>query len=591
MTTISANLFVANNPGVLAAGGSGLDLNGLLLTKSNRVPVGAVMSFSSPTAVQSFFGGTSAELKFAGGGSGLGSGYFGGFDTSTIKPGELLVAQYNTVAVSAYLWGGNASAITLTQLQSFNASLTVTINGTPTTASVNLSGATSFTNAAQLIETDLAISGVAAAAFTGAITANVLTVTSPTGAPLAVGQKITGATVAAATFISSLGTGTGAAGTYNLTTTAGSPISAESMTSTQPAVTFDSITSAFVINSGTTGTGSTMAFASGPMAVDLLLTQATGAVLSQGAAVATPSTFMNNLLSVTTNWVTFTHCFDPDNGSGFTNKLAFSAWNSSKNNRFMYVPFDTDVTPQTENPDPSCFAAAVAAASISGTSIQAEPLGDQNLCAFVCGAVASINLNQPGGRISMAYKKQAGLVPGVLTDTAAINLGGNPQVTGDRGNGYNYYGAIATANQSFIDYQRGFVSGPFLWIDTYVNQIALNAAMQLDLMELQEQANSIPFTSSGDGLIEAALADTIQQFTTFGAIVAGVTLSASQIAQANAQAGGLNIGPTLQNQGWYLFLTTPSSTVRQGRGPRAITFFYCDGESVQSFSLGTVTVL
>jgi hypothetical protein len=591
MTTISANLFVANNPGVLAAGGSGLDLNGLMLTKSNRVPIGTVMSFSGPDAVQSFFGGTSAEFKFAGGGSGLGSGYFGGFDTSTIKPGALLVAQYNTAAVSAYLWGGNASAITLTQLQAFNASLTVTINGTPTTASVNLSGATSFTNAAQLIETDLAISGAAAAAFTGAITGNVLTVTSPTGSPLAVGQKITGATVAAATFISSFGTGTGGAGTYNLTTTAGAPIGAESMTSTQPAVYFDSQTSAFVINSGTTGTGSTMAFASGAMATDLLLTQPTGAYLSQGAAAATPSTFMNNLTSVTTNWVTFTHCFDPDNGSGFTNKLAFAAWNSSKNNRFMYVPFDTDVTPETQNPDPTCFSAAVNAASISGTSIQAEPLGDQNLCAFVCGAVASINLNQPGGRISMAYKKQAGLVPGVMSDTAAINLGGNPQVTGDRGNGYNYYGAIATANQNFMDYQRGFVSGPFLWIDTYINQIAMNAAMQLDMMELQEQANSIPFTSAGDGLVEAALADTIQQFTIFGAIVAGVTLSASQIARVNAQAGGLNIGPTLQNQGWYIFLTTPSSTVRQGRGPRAITFFYCDGGSIQSFSLGTVTVI
>ena len=261
MTTISANLFVANNPGVLAAGGSGLVMNGLLLTKSNRVPIGSVMSFNGPTAIQSFFGGVSAEYNFAGGGVNLGSGYFGGFDTSTIKPGALLVAQYNTAAVSAYLWGGNTSAITLIQLQAFNASLTVDINGTPTTASINLSGATSFTNAAQLIETDLAISGAAATSFTGAITGNVLTATAVTGI-LAVGQKITGATVASATFIASLGTGTGGAGTYNLTTTAGSPIGAEAMTSTQPAVYFDSVTSAFVVNSSTTGTGSTMAFAS-----------------------------------------------------------------------------------------------------------------------------------------------------------------------------------------------------------------------------------------------------------------------------------------------------------------------------------------
>jgi hypothetical protein len=591
MTTINASLFVANNPGVLAAGGSGLVLNGMLLTKSTRVPIGSVMSFGGPIAVQSFFGGVSAEYKFAGGGTNLGSGYFGGFDTSTIKPGALLVAQYNPNAVSAYLWGGNASAITLTQLQAFNASLTVTINGTPTTASIDLSGATSFTNAAQLIETDLAISGVAEATFTGTVAAAVLTVSgSVTGNPIAVGQKITGTNITAGTFIASFGTGTGGAGTYNLnqSMTEATP---ETISSFAPAVYFDSVTSAFVINSGTTGAGSTMAFASGALATDLLLTQATGAYLSQGAAAATPSTFMNNLISISTNWATFTHCFDPDNGSGFTNKLAFTAWNNSQNNRFMYVPFDTDGTPLTENPDAACYAAAVAAGNYSGTSIQSEPLGDQNLCAFVCGAVASINFNQAGGRISMAFKKQTGMVPGVTTSTAAINLGGNPQVTGDRGNGYNYYGGIATANQGFIDYQRGFVSGPFQWIDTYINQIALNAQLQLDLMELLEQSNSIPFNSSGDGSVEAAIAPTVQQFITFGAIVPGVTLSASQIAQANAAAGGLNIGPTLQNQGWYLYLTTPSSTVRQGRGPRQITFFYVDGESVQSFSLSTVTVL
>ena len=111
MTTIPASLFVADNPSVLSAGGSGLVLNGLLLTKSTRVPIGSVMQFGSPLAVQNFFGGVSAEANFAGGGTNLGSGYFGGFDTSTIKPGNLLVAQYNPAAVNAYLWGGNASAI------------------------------------------------------------------------------------------------------------------------------------------------------------------------------------------------------------------------------------------------------------------------------------------------------------------------------------------------------------------------------------------------------------------------------------------------------------------------------------------------
>jgi hypothetical protein len=171
-----------------------------------------------------------------------------------------------------------------------------------------------------------------------------------------------------------------------------------------------------------------------------------------------------------------------------------------------------------------------------------------------------------------------------------VNLGGNPQVEGDRGNGYNYYGAIATANQNFTNYQRGFVSGPFQWLDTYVNQIALNSDLQLALMLLLQQSNSIPLNSAGDGQIESSLADDIQKYIDFGAIVKGVPLSSSQAIKVNTAAGGKIIAPTLSNQGWYLLIAPASPSNRQSRGPRQITFFYMDGESVQSFSLSS-TVL
>lgn len=591
MTTISANNFVATTPGVLAAGGTGLVLNGLVLSKGTRVPIGSVMSFASAAAVAAFFGGTSIEAIVAGGGPGLGSGYFGGFDSSTVKPASILFAQYNAAPVSAYLRGGNISALTLTQLQALNGTLSVTIDGTPQSNTVNFSGATSFTSAAQLTETALGISGTSQGTGTATIAGTVMTVSAVLtgGTPFQVGDKVTGAGVTAASFIASLGTGTGGAGTYNLTqsSTVGSGIT---VTSFLPAVQFDSVSGAFVINSGTVGAASTITVGSGAMATSMLLTAATGAVLSQGAIAAVPATFMNNMVSQNRNWVSFMTAFDPDNGSGFVNKLAFSAWANGQNNRYVYVPFDTDPTPTTQNPATASYGAAVSGANYSGTSIQWEP-SDLNLCAFVCGAIASINFNQAGGRIAFAYKTQTGLVPGVTTDTAAINLGGNPQVQGDRGNGYNYYGAIATANNNFTDYQRGLVSGPFLWLDTYVNQIAMNADFQLALMTLMQQANSIPFNAAGDGQIEAALNDPIQKYVSFGAIVPGVTLSSSQISAVNAAAGGRNIASVLGTQGWYLLIVPATPTLRQSRGPRALTFFYTDGESVQSFTLSSVVLL
>lgn len=588
MTTISANNFVNEIPGVISAGGNGLVLNGLILSNSTRVPIGTVLSFPNGAAVAAYFGGTSIEATIAQGGVGLGSGYFGGYDGSTIKPGAMLVTQYNTAAVSAYLRGGNISALTLTQLQSLNGTLSVTIDSVLKTGSVNFSGATSFTNAAQITEGVLAISGASQGTATATIAAAVMTVaTVLTGTnPFAVGDKITGAGVTANTFIASFGTGTGGAGTYNLTQT--SAVGPITVTSLLPAVFFDSVSGAFVIQSGTTGASSTITFGSSAMATSMLLTSATGAVLSQGAIAAVPATFMNNVVSVNRNWASFMTGFDPDNGSGFVNKLAFSAWANGQSNRYVYVPFDTDVSATVAVPATSSYGYALSQAAYSGTALQWEP-SDLNLCSFVCGSIASVNFNQLNGRTAFAYRKQTGLLAGVTTDTAAINLGGNPQTIGDRGNGYNYYGAIATANQNFIDYQRGFISGPFLWIDTYINQVAMNADFQLALMTLMEQVTSIPFNSAGDATIESALADTILKYKNFGAIVPGVTLSASQISQVNS-AAGKNIAPTLSTQGWYLLIVAASSTIRQSRGPRAMTFFYVDGGSVQSFSL-TSTVL
>jgi hypothetical protein len=54
------------------------------------------------------------------------------------------------------------------------------------------------------------------AVVTGSIATTVLTVTAVTSGTLAVGQPISGAGVTAGTFISSLGTGTGGIGTYNV---------------------------------------------------------------------------------------------------------------------------------------------------------------------------------------------------------------------------------------------------------------------------------------------------------------------------------------------------------------------------------------
>src|SRR5262249_55882842 len=132
-----------------------------VLTTSTRIPLTGtngptVQSFATAAAVASFFGASSTEARIAGGAANQGSGYFGGFDNSAVKPGSVLFAQYNTTAVAAYLRGGNVSALTLAQLQAINGTLSAVFDGyNRSAASINLSGASSFSSAATLIQTGL----------------------------------------------------------------------------------------------------------------------------------------------------------------------------------------------------------------------------------------------------------------------------------------------------------------------------------------------------------------------------------------------------------------------------------------------------
>lgn len=575
MATIPASAFVNVTPNVLTAGGSALDVIGLMLSSGTRVPIGSVAAYPSVAAVITAFGAGSAEAVAA-------AVYFAGFDNSSVKPASMLVAQYPISAVAAYLRGGNVSALTLTQLQAINGTLSVTIDAVLKTGTVNLAGATSFSNAAQIIADTLDIENGQAAAFTASITTTVMTVSAISSGTIAVGQLVDGAGTTPGTYIVSLGTGTGGIGTYNVN--ASQTVGSSALTTAFPGVTYDSISGGFVITSSTTGATSTITIGSGTAAAGLKLTTATGAVLSQGSAVGVPGTFMDAVAAITQNWATFFNLADPDNGSGNTLKLAFAAWTGGKNNRYAYIAWDNDPAPAASNAAPTSLGAKVAVAGYSGTHIigqDANGIATASHAAFVSGAIASINFAELDGRADLAFRTQAGLLATCTDQTAMNNL---------IANGYNFYGASATANQGFVFLYPGSVSGAFLWLDSYINQIQLNAALQLALMVLLTQQKSVPYTPAGFGLIEAACADPINAALNFGTIRPGVVLSALQIAAVNA-AAGVTIANTLQQRGWYLQVAAPGPAVRIARGSPIGKFWYTDGQSVQNINLTSTDVL
>jgi hypothetical protein len=496
--SIPASLIASATPSVISAGGTALDLIGFMLTTSTRAPIGAAPTFPTADAVTNYFGEGSPE-------SALAAVYFNGFNNSTKKAGSLGFFQYATAPVSAYLRGGSLAAMTLTQLKALTGILTVAVDGTAkTSTTINLSAATSFSNAATII----------AAGFTSG-----------------------------------------------------------------PAVTYDSIASAFVFTSTTTGATSTITFATGTLSASLNLTQATGAVTSQGAVASAPGTTMDALKRATTNWASFMTTFDPDNGSGNTNKIAFASWTVSQGNRFLYAAWDQDATPTTTNPATTSLGFQVLNGNMSGVAPIWSPA---DKAAFLMGYVASLDFNATNGRATAAFRSQDGLVPDVTDGTTYSNL---------IANGYNCYGDFATANDDFDFFSNGQLGGQFEWIDSYVNQIWLNNQFQLAMMTGLTQVNSIPYNTDGDALIESFLKDPITQFKTFGGLRAGVQLSAAQAAEVNS-AAGLAIDGTLFAQGWYLqvLASTTAAQVRGARQSPPINFWYMDGGSVQVLQMASILV-
>lgn len=143
--TIPASDIVVVNPGVVGSGGNPLALNGVILSKNTLLPTAAVQSFASADAVSAFFGPASAEYAIA-------QIYFLGFDNSSIKPGTLFFAPYVDADRAAWLQSGSLSGMSLADLQALSGVLTVTVDGTAkTSSSINLSTATSFSDAATKI--------------------------------------------------------------------------------------------------------------------------------------------------------------------------------------------------------------------------------------------------------------------------------------------------------------------------------------------------------------------------------------------------------------------------------------------------------
>ena len=145
LASIPASEIVTVLPSVLGAGGTAMALNAVIISDDVKF---VAKEYSNADAVGNDYGTTSDKYKFA-------QIYFNGFTGSTVKPSALFISKYSAVASAAKLTGASLRSMSLNQLKAITGAISVTINGVLKTGTVNLSAATSFSNAATLIATAL----------------------------------------------------------------------------------------------------------------------------------------------------------------------------------------------------------------------------------------------------------------------------------------------------------------------------------------------------------------------------------------------------------------------------------------------------
>lgn len=518
--SIPAGRIVALSARVISGGGNDLETNGMVLTKSALLPTGNLaMIFSSADAVSELFGPEADETAFA-------QQYFTGVNNQQKAPESLVIGRRVAEAAAAWIRGGVLSA----DLAAFKAitdgSMVITVGGDEkTVSSLDLSSATSLSDVATKVAE--AITGV-----TGSYDSNSNTFTFTTEA-------------------------TGAEATIGYAS--------------------DAVSAA--VGMAVVGEAKVSPLAEGTPIADMLgLTQASAAVLSQGADQMTEADNLNAICEVTRNWVGFTTLWETE----LAEAEALAAWADSTGDDYVYFDWtlDENVTSQLTQSDTK------PALLEEQYNCTACIYGDWRDAAFALAVGASIAWTRTQGMKVWFAKTASGISPRVTSESVADAL---------EAVRCNYTGEFATRNDRFDFFNQGtLTSDQYGYIDVLYGSIYLKNAIQVSCMEGFQRTNRTPYNARGTALIRAWVQDPINRCINNGVIDAGITLNESQRAQIMQEVGD-DLADTacndIQSKGYFVNISLPDAAGRATREAPYVTVYYAYAGSVQSLQCEVVSVI
>ena len=338
--------------------------------------------------------------------------------------------------------------------------------------------------------------------------------------------------------------------------------------------TYSSITQAFTISDGIADGTSTVEYTIDDTGVGLgsilKLTESTGAVLSQASLALTPTETMEAIIAITRNWVSYTTLWDVSTEVGYAEALELAKWANDKSNRYIYFLWSSE-TNLTISGNTSHIANSIETYDYASVCIMYNLVDHAS---FFMGMGASIDYTALNGTISFASKTQSGLTISANTDGEFDAL---------IANGVNFYANFASANDSFRFSENGKVTGIFKWIDNLYNQIWLSDQIQISEATLLGAVNKLDYGTEGQQLLRATIVSVMKKAIYNGVAQTGNEYDDAETAILKVEAG-IDITPDLENIGYYIKITPPTSSTRANRPAMALQIWYTNNGSFYSIS-------
>lgn len=337
-------------------------------------------------------------------------------------------------------------------------------------------------------------------------------------------------------------------------------------------VEYSSLTGAFVILSPTTGAASTISFATGDIADLLNLMKESGAIISQGSDAMTVADNFTDIREGTDNWVCFWTLWEADSDE----MLEYAQWATSQGVNYLYLPWSSDARLLIQGSYSP--AETLEENQVSATALQWL---DIRTSAFIAGVAASINWNRLNGTVSFAFRRQSGLQATVDSEAEMATLEGRK---------VNSYGNYATRNDNFVILYPACMFGDYKFIDTYVNAVWFNNAIQASIMSGMTNSARTPYNEIGYSKIRAWIMDAVNRAKNNGVIDAGVKLSESQVTELMSEAGR-DISGELFTNGYVVQVRDAGAAVRVNRESPEVSLWYTYAGSVQRIVVASTAII